>query len=121
MDTVQGIYTKIAACNGFSKTKSTEQVYVFIEAGISLENAEERSVFLKYRDLVRKNVFEKTGLLIENVFPIVEIPTTGSGKIKRIELSNQVNQGFWYECEKQIEKVMQSEKIRELIKCLLKR
>ncbi|MEZ3422397.1 MAG: SDR family NAD(P)-dependent oxidoreductase [Lachnospiraceae bacterium] len=110
MDTVQGIYTKIAACNGFSKTKSTEQVYVFIEAGISLENAEERSVFLKYRDLVRKNVFEKTGLLIENVFPIVEIPTTGSGKTKRIELSNQVNQGFWYECEKQIEKVMQSEK-----------
>lgn len=130
MDTVQGIYTKTAACNGFSKTKSTEQVYVFIEADISLENAEERSVFLKYRDLVRKNVFEKTGLLIENVFPIVEIPTTGSGKTKRIELSNQVNQGFWYECEKQIEKDIHSEenigvdkmsieKVRRIIKDII--
>lgn len=109
MDTIQGVYTKTSACNGFSRIRESEQVYIFIETNISLENTDERKVFLKYRDLIRKNVFEKTGLLIENVFPIAEIPTTGSGKTKRIELSNQVNQGLWEECAKQIEKAIHSE------------
>ncbi|MCR5730422.1 MAG: SDR family NAD(P)-dependent oxidoreductase, partial [Ruminococcus sp.] len=109
MDTIQGVYTKTSACNGFSRIRESEQVYIFVETNISFKNAYERKVFLKYRDLIRKNVFEKTGLLIENVFPIAEIPTTGSGKIKRIELSNQVNQGLWEECAKQIEKAIHSE------------
>ena len=109
MDTIQGVYTKTSACNGFSRIRESEQVYIFVETNISFKNADERKVFLKYRDLIRKNVFEKTGLLIENVFPIAEIPTTGSGKIKRIELSDQVNQGLWEECAKQIEKAIHSE------------
>ena len=110
IDTIKEVFSKTAVCNGFCKMKASEQVYVFIETGISLDKPEERAFFLKYRDLVRKNVFEKTGLLIENVFPIVEIPTTGSGKTKRLELSNQINQGMWDECSKQLEKSTHLEK-----------
>ncbi len=130
IDTIKEVFSKTAVCNGFCKIKASEQVYVFIETDISLDKPEERAFFLKYHDLVRKNVFEKTGLLIENVFPIVEIPTTGSGKTKRLELSNQINQGMWDECSKQLERSthlekhtgvdkMSIEKVRNIIKDII--
>lgn len=110
IDTVKDVFSKVAVCNGFCKIKASEQVYVFIESDISLDNIKERKIFLKYRDIIRKNVFEETGLLIENVFPIVKIPVTGNGKTKRLELSNQINLGMWDECENKIKVPMYAEK-----------
>lgn len=110
IDVMKDGFSKTAVCNGFCKTKYSEQVYVFIETDITLDKALERGEFFKYRDLIRKNVFEKTGLLIENVFPISKLPTTGNGKVMRLELSNQLNQGLWDECAKKIEEYMHSEK-----------
>ena len=108
IDVMKDGFSKTAVCNGFCKFKSSEQVYVFIETDMSLKNIEERTIFFKYRDLIRKNVFDKTGLLIENVFPITKLPTTDNGKTKRLELSNQINQGMWDEYIEQIEKFMYS-------------
>ena len=110
IDTIKDKSYKTAVCNGFSKIKASEQVYVFIETDISFDNSEDKALFLRYRDLIIKNVFEKAGLMIENVFPISKLPVTGSGKTKRIELSNQINQGIWDEVAKQIEKALHSEK-----------
>lgn len=78
---------KYVACNVINQETNSEEAVIFVYYKKSLES------FAEIRREIKNIVFEKVGLLVEEVIPIAHIPKTTSGKIRRAELSHRFNNG----------------------------
>lgn len=78
---------KYVACNGFNNQTRREQAIVFVYYKKSLKG------FVEIARNIKNIIFEKIGLVIDEVIPLNKIPKTTSGKIRRIELSKRYNNG----------------------------
>lgn len=79
-------------CNMFGED-GIEQIGVFSVCEIDEEADAFWKQFLEYRDVVRNKLLAEYGVVIMNVIPIEEIPRSGSGKIRRIDLATNYKNG----------------------------
>lgn len=78
---------KYAVCNGYNDETQCEQAILFVYYKGKMETFSEMS------KRIAKLVFDKVGLTIDEIIPLVKIPKTTSGKVRRTELSTRYNNG----------------------------
>ncbi|MEC9415716.1 MAG: non-ribosomal peptide synthetase [Pseudomonadota bacterium] len=78
---------KIVACGALNTKTTNDELIVFVLYKSDL------SVFKKIAEEIRRIVIQQLGIEIDHVIPITKIPKTTSGKIQRIQLSQQYVNG----------------------------
>lgn len=86
-------FGQVIVCNGLDTEKKSEQAIVFVKTLMDLKNIQKMKDFLELSSRIKEVVFETSGLVIDNIIPIDNIPKTYSGKIRRKELTNSFNAG----------------------------
>ena len=80
---------KIVACGAINKNTQNDQLLVFVLYKSDLK------VFKSIAEEIRRIVIQQLNLEIDHVIPIKKIPKTTSGKIQRIKLSLDYQEGIY--------------------------
>lgn len=73
----------------------------------------------KFGDVVRKRITRRTGLVIDKVVLVNEIPKTSSGKIQRFQLKEYFRKGQYYDLYHQYTRAQVVDMIQEQVKRIL--
>ncbi len=84
-------------CNGISKESGSEKVLAFLHTNMTMEHRKERIEYQNIRQKICGEVFEQTGVMLQEVIPIEQIPRTSSGKYFRRKLTENYNMGIYRE------------------------
>lgn len=83
----KGVDGRTIAVTVLKQDSKDEKVGVFVEYSDELED------FIPKRRNIKEEINEKMGLDVYDVVPVIDIPKTGSGKIKRYQLSQMYDTG----------------------------
>ena len=110
------IYRQGVVSNGISSNDQNEQVITFLHTDEQFMQEEEWEKLLELKELLRQEVFEKTGLTVNEVIPVYELPKTSSGKLYRRKLTEAYNNG---EFKDAIHKMLLIETNEQAVKAVL--
>ncbi len=97
-------YRQCVVANGIDAGNESEQVIVFIKVEKKLKSEYELSEFVAMKRSICSSIFEKNGLVVNQVIPIEEIPKTSSGKTFRRKLTTDYNAGLFKNILERIKK-----------------
>ncbi len=92
----------VIVCNLVDKS-GIECIGAFILCYDYLENKEFIKEFTLCSNLIREKIYEEFRIYINNIIPIDEIPRSGSGKVKRMELVVKYNNGDFEKIMREID------------------
>ncbi|MDR1156760.1 MAG: AMP-binding protein, partial [Oscillospiraceae bacterium] len=91
MDT--DLWKQVVVTNGFQIGKKAEGIIAFVATDLDMHKAVNVEAFITLIQKAKQLAFERVGVILDDVIPILELPKTGSGKIRRIELTYLYNKG----------------------------
>lgn len=94
---------KYVACNGFNNKIQCEQAIIFVYYKKNLKD------FCEIVRSIKNIIYEKIGLVIDEVIPLRKIPKTTSGKIRRAELTKLYNNGEFDSIMRDVHEAMNNE------------
>lgn len=95
---------EFATCTGFNNDTQQEKIVLFVRYTGTLD------AFLELEKRIKALLFEESGLLIEYIIPIEQMPKTLSNKIQRNKLSQEFNAGRFKDI---LDKLKQLESYKE--------
>lgn len=103
-----------AVCGIYNKEEERDWIYLFLVKG------EQTFIELrKFGDSLKKRITRRSGIVIDKVVIIKEIPKTTSGKIQRFRLAEAVEQGKYYDLYHQYTRNQVVDIIQEQVKRIL--
>lgn len=103
-----------AICGIFQKELERDQIVLFLVKG--------DQTFLeirKFGENLRKRITKRTGIVIDKIVLVQEIPKTGSGKIQRFQLKEYFKKGLYDDLYKQYTRTQVMDIIQEQVKQVL--
>jgi acyl transferase domain-containing protein/acyl-CoA synthetase (AMP-forming)/AMP-acid ligase II/NADP-dependent 3-hydroxy acid dehydrogenase YdfG/acyl carrier protein len=98
----------VIVCNLVDKS-GIECIGAFVLCSEYRDNKEFIKEFTLCSNLIREKIYEEYRIYINNIIPINEIPRTGSGKVKRMELVVKYNNGDFEKIMKKIDPAITKE------------
>lgn len=103
-----------AICGVFREEEERDQIILFLVKG------EQTFIELrKFGDYSRKKIARRTGVILDKVVLINEIPKTNSGKIQRFQLKEWIEKGNYYDLYRQYSRAQVIDIIEEQLKNVL--
>ena len=103
-----------AICGVFREEEERDQIILFLVKG------EQTFIELrKFGDYSRKKIARRTGVILDKVVLINEIPKTNSGKIQRFRLKEWIEKGNYYDLYSQYSRTQVIDIIQEQLKNVL--
>lgn len=90
-------YQQCVVTNGINSNQDNEKVIAFVYGKRKPKYEEEWEILTTLKEAIRQEIFEKTGLMINEVVPVDDLPKTNSGKLCRRKLTEAYNNGIFEE------------------------
>lgn len=90
-------YVQAIVSNGVDSNLENEKVIAFLHTEKNDNQEEKWEKLYDIKERIKQEVFEKTGLTINEVIPVYSVPKTASGKLFRRKLTEQYNNGSFRE------------------------
>lgn len=110
---IEGFTADTIICNVLD-SEGMEQIIAFAACDVDEDSRKFWNRFVSYKNAVRDTVFEKFGVVIEQVVPIQEIPKSKSGKVHRIELSTNYAEGKYAGRLEQMKRYLNQNRTKDL-------
>ncbi len=103
-----------AICSSYSKAEDRDRIILFLVKG-DRTYKELRSL----GDILKKRVVKHTGVLLDKVVVIDEIPRTGSAKIQRFQLQDRMEKGLYTDLDQKYTRTQVIDIMQEQLKKIL--
>lgn len=99
----------VAVCGVFNERSGTEEVVVFIRYAKTIQS------FIPVAAEIKKLISKKIGIDVSKVIPVLEIPTTTSGKIKRYKLGDDYINNSFFDVLAEMDKLAEVKGVEHLL------